>query len=157
MDEIYKKIIRNIKSPYITKEVFSYLDKKQKLNIIIYNKKLQKMLIVDVEDYKEMSEKYRIGERNGKGKEYFKYNDRLRFEGEYLNGKRNGKGKQSDIFEGEYLNGMRNGKGKEYYDGKVLFEGEYLNDKRHGNGIEYYVISNYKDDDDKSEEENEEK
>ena len=31
------------------------------------------------------------------------------------------------IFEGEYLNGKRNGKGKEYYDNdKLIFEGEYL-------------------------------
>ena len=30
-------------------------------------------------------------------------------------------------FEGEYLNGEKNGKGKEYYDnGKIKFEGEYL-------------------------------
>jgi antitoxin component YwqK of YwqJK toxin-antitoxin module len=48
------------------------------------------------------------GERNGKGKEYYK-DGTLKFEGEYLNGK-------------------RNGKGKEYYkDGTLKFEGEYLN------------------------------
>ena len=52
------------------------------------------------------------GKRNGKGKEYFGYDDKLKFEGEYLNGK-------------------RNGKGKEYYiDGKLKFEGEYLNGQK---------------------------
>ena len=51
----------------------------------------------------------KMGERNGKGKEYNKYSDEL-------------------VFEGEYLNGKRNGKGKEYYDGELKFEGEYLND-----------------------------
>ena len=43
-----------------------------------------------------------------KGKEYNINNEKLKFEGEYLNGK-------------------RNGKGKEYYDnGKLKFEVEYL-------------------------------
>ena len=47
------------------------------------------------------------------------YEDKLIFEGEYLNGKRNGKWKAYNennilIFEGEYINGERNGKGKEY-------------------------------------------
>ena len=57
--------------------------------------------------------------KNGKGyiKEY-DYDGKLIYEGEYLNGERNGKGKEyfrgKLIFEGEYLNGKRNGKGKEY-------------------------------------------
>jgi len=35
------------------------------------------------------------------------------------------------IFEGEYLNGQRNGKGKEYYENETLkFEGEYFNGKK---------------------------
>ena len=37
-------------------------------------------------------------EKNGKGKEYNGYDDRLEFEGEYLNGKRNGKGKEYDWY-----------------------------------------------------------
>ena len=53
-----------------------------------------------------------------KVKEY-DYDDKIKFECEYLNRKRNGKGKEYNdygdlIFEGEYLNGKRNGKGKEY-------------------------------------------
>ena len=83
------------------------------------------------------------GKRNGKGKEYNRYN-RIGFEGEYSDGKRNGKGKEYNldgilIFEGEYLNNERyNGKGKEfYYDNKIEYEGEYLNGK-HYNGKYYY-------------------
>ena len=126
-----------IKSVYILKGIFSFLSEKQKLNMIIYNKKLQKLLPVDIEDYKKISGKYKIAKKNGKGGEFILYTNKLIFEGQYSNGKRNGKGKEynSDgklIFEGEYLNGERNGKGKEYdYNGKLEFEGEYLNGERH--------------------------
>jgi len=85
--------INNIKSSYIIKGLFSFLNEKQKLNMIIYNKELQKKCLVDIEDYKKLSLKYKVGERNGKGKEYIKDTKRLIFEGEYLNGKRNGIGK----------------------------------------------------------------
>jgi len=48
--------------------------------MIIYNKELQKICLVNIEDNKNISLKYRMGERNGKGKEY--YNDgKLEFEG----------------------------------------------------------------------------
>ena len=88
---------------------------------------------------------------NGKGsaKEYYYFNGKLIYEGEYLNGKRNGKGKEYTgtlIFEGEYKNNLKwNGKGyiisniikyelkdgkgyiKEYhwYNSNLEFEGEY--------------------------------
>ena len=98
-----KSNIRDIKSSYNIKEVFSFLDEKQILNMIIYNKELQKLLLVDLEDYKKISGKYKIGKKNGNGKEFILNTNRL-------------------IFEGEYLNGERNGKGKEYnYDGKLKF------------------------------------
>ena len=68
---------------------------------------------------------YELINGNGKVKEYNKYNDLLKFEGEYLNGNKNGKGKEYDIsgkliFEGEYLNDERT-------DGKLFFEDKYLN------------------------------
>ena len=50
--------------------------------------------------------------------------------------------KYEDIlkFEGEYFSGERNGKGKEYYaNGKLKFEGGYLNGERHGKGKEYDI------------------
>ena len=115
--------IRNIKSSYILKTLLSFLNEKQKLNMIVYNKELQKICLVDIKDYKNVSLKYKIGERNGKGKEYIKNTKRL-------------------IFEGEYLNGKRNGKGKEYnYNGKLRFEGEYLNGKK-WNGKGYNIKGN---------------
>ena len=67
--------------------------------------------------------------------------NKLKFNGEYLNGNRwNGKYYNIDgniefefgtlIYEGEYLYNMKNGKGKEYnYNGKLEFEGEYINGK----------------------------
>ena len=136
--------LTDIKSSYIIKEVFSFLNEKQKLNMIIYKKDLQKMFLVGIEDYIKISGIFKIVEKNGKGKEYLLEINQLIFEGEYLNRKRNGRGKEISLdgelqFEGEYLNGKRNGKGKEYYDNeKLKFEGEYLNGKKwNGKGKEY--------------------
>ena len=85
--------IRDIKSSFIIKNIFSFLSEKQKLNIIMNNKLLQSILLVNIKNYKKISGKYKIGEKNGKGKEYLIESNKLIFEGEYLNGKRNGKGK----------------------------------------------------------------
>ena len=135
--------IKHIKSSYVIKKVFSFLNEKQKLKMIIYNKELQKRVLVNIELYKKESGKYKIVEKNGKGKEFMLYTNKLIFEGEYLNGKRSGKGKEyfengKIKFEGAYLNGEKSGKGKEYYyDGKLIFEGEYLNGK---DGMEKDII-----------------
>ena len=161
----YNINIRDIKSSYIIKGVFSFLTKKQKLNMIIYNKQFQNMFSFDIEDYKKVNGKYRIGDKNGKGKEYVLNTNILIFEGEFLNGIRNGKGKEYYFggklkFEGDYLNGKRwngkgynmdgqlefeisNGKGyiKEYklFNGLLEFEGEFINGERNGKGKEYYL------------------
>ena len=105
-----KNIEKSIKSLYILKDIFSFLTKKQKLKIIIYNMHLQKKLDINIEDYKRISGIYKEGGKNGKEKEYYLLTNIM-------------------IFEGEYLNGQRNGKGKEYYyfDSKLKFEGKYLN------------------------------
>ena len=66
------------------------------------------------------------------------------FYGEYLNGERiNGKEYNYDeklIYDGGYLNGKRNGKGRlynnEYHGNKLKYEGKFLNGKKHGKGIE---------------------
>ena len=85
-------------------------------------------------------------EKNGKG-ELYDDDDKLKYEGEFMNGKKNGKGAEyeryPDIkYEGEFLNGKKNGKIKEYaakgyfyniYDTEnpnLIFEGEYLNNYR---------------------------
>ena len=89
-----KNIEKSI-SKYILKNIlFSFLFEKQKLKIIIYNKDLQNKYDINIENYKRISKRNRIGERNGKGKEYNISSNIMIFEGEYLNGKRNGKGKE---------------------------------------------------------------
>ena len=138
-------MLKNVKSKYIIKIIFAYVDYAQKLILIKYAKSFQMAINISIINYKLFSGKYIIYESNGIGKEYDGYSDELIFEGEYLNGKRNGKGKeyygleldQRLKFEGEYLNGKRNGKGKEYKYGGLSFEGEYLNGNRNGKGKEY--------------------
>ena len=120
-------MLNNIKSTYFIKKLFLFLDDGIKLKSIKYNKKLQKILDINLINYRRYANTYIIYEDDKIGKEYNSYNDDLIFEGEYLNGKRNGKGKEYDnegnlIFEGEYLNGKRNGKEKKYnYDGQLLY------------------------------------
>ena len=147
MDEFennkYKININDIKSSFIIKIIFSLLSEKQKLNMIMYNKELQMKVSININDYKKISGKYKIGGKNGKVKEYIIDTNILIYKGEYLNGKRNGKGKEYNnngelIFKGEYLNGERNGKGKEYNNnGELIFKGKYLNGERNGKGEEY--------------------
>ena len=139
-------MLKNVKSSYFAKIVFSYIDEKQKLKLVKYNKSLQQKMDISINNYIHFKGNYIIYESKGKGKEYDD-NNNLIFEGEYLNGERNGKGKEYNfyfntvLFEGEYLNGKKFGKGKQYYNNsKILFEGEYLNDKRNGIGKEYDYI-----------------
>ena len=104
-------MLENSKSIYFIKKLFTFVDEKTKLDIIKYNKNMQNIMDINLINYKFYSRKYIIFEENGKGKEYDGYNDKL-------------------VFEGEYLNGKRNGKGKEYYDdGKLKLVGEYLKGK----------------------------
>ena len=107
-----------VKSNYIFEYIFSFLYIKKKLNMIIYNKKLQKKFNINIDNYKALSGKIHIGERNGIEKEFSLNSNILLFEGEYLNGKKNGRGKEyyehgTIKFEGEYLNGYKI-KGKGY-------------------------------------------
>ena len=102
--------------------------------------------------------------KNGNGKVIEYNDDKIEFEGEYLNGLKHGKGKQyynngNLSFEGEYLNGLKwngiiyepnnkntyelkDGKGyiKEFNGGTGMlsYEGEYMNGKRNGKGKEYW-------------------
>ena len=61
------KIIYNIKSDYVLKKIFSLINIKQKLTLIMYNKQLQKKLGVDIEDYKKKVENIKQLKRMGKG------------------------------------------------------------------------------------------
>ena len=130
-------MLSNIKTIDILKNIVSNLNTVIKLGLIKYNKNLREELNIGIIDYRIFSQKYFIGERNGRGKEYDCLNKNLIFEGEYKNGKRNGKGKEYDclnktlIFEGEYINGLRNREGKEYNKKQILiFEGEYKDGKK---------------------------
>ena len=155
-----------VKSSYIIDNIFSYLNLRTKLILIIYNKKYQNQFGINIEKYKEISGKYIIKE-NGNVKEYELGSNKLLYEGEYKNGRRNGKGKEyydngKIKFEGEYLNGKiiygkgfdlfgnnnliinKNGKGKEYYkDNKIKFEGEYKNGKK-WNGKDIIIMKEKK-------------
>ena len=89
-----------------------FLQGAKKLKLIKYNKSLQKIKNISINNYIHFKGKYIIYESNGIGKEYYGYDNQL-------------------IYEGGFLNGERNGKGKEYYDnGKLKFEGDYLNNKK---------------------------
>ncbi len=103
-------MLENIKSSFILKNIFSFMEEKPKLYFLKYNKIIQKKLKITVIDYKRLSPKYIIFEGKGKGEEY-DINDNL-------------------LFRGEYMNAKRNGKGKEYDDGWLVFEGEYLMEKK---------------------------
>ena len=63
-----KSHINLIKSYHNLKEIFSFLEQRIKLDIIIYNKQFQKMLGVNIEDYKKASGKYKVGEKMEKEK-----------------------------------------------------------------------------------------
>ena len=101
--------MKNVKSFYINKKIIFVLDEKRKLELLKYNKRLQNMLNLNIIDYKSFSSKYIIYEKSGIGIEYNRNNEKIIYEGEYLNGKRNGKGKEYNYFD------------------KLIFEGEYFN------------------------------
>ena len=95
----------------IYKITFPYITERKKLSLITYNKAIQNNFGIFLINYKIMSNKYIIIDKNGKGKEYNIDND-LIFEGEYLNGKKHGNGKEYDeygnlIFDGKYINGRK--------------------------------------------------
>ena len=158
-------MLQNIKSYYLIKFIYTFVEEVQKLRLVRYNKSIQKNLDISIINYKLFKGNYIIYESNRIGKEYIGNDDTLIYEGEYLNGKRNGKGKEYDKyngklkFEGEYLNNKewigavydengnikyklnngKNGNVKEYYsNGKLEFEGQYINGKRYGKGKEYW-------------------
>ena len=81
---------------YFIRKLFSHIDEKTKLKIIKYNNNLKNKLDIKLNNYKNLSNRYIIYDPNikGKGKEYNFKDNRLLFEGEYLNGEKNGKGKE---------------------------------------------------------------
>ena len=142
----------SVKSIYIIKKIFLYLNVRKQLYLTKCNKFYNNLLEISLDPYNKINEIIKIGAINGFGKEYDLDSMKLIFKGFYKNGKRNGKGKEYEkdnnklIFEGEYKNGKRHGKGIEYNNGgKLLFEGEYINGKKwNGKAKEYYDDLNIK-------------
>ena len=87
-------MLENIKSIFFIRILFSYVDEKQKLKIIKYNKSFQKTINISIINYQHFKGKYIIYESDEYGKEYNGYDDKLLFEGDYYNGERNGYGKE---------------------------------------------------------------
>ena len=78
-------MLENIKSSYFIKIIFLYVDEKRKLELVKCNKSLQKTLDISIINYKYFTGIYIIYESNRIRREYYGYNDKLIFEGEYLN------------------------------------------------------------------------
>ena len=57
--------LRVIRSSDVKKTIISFLNEKQKLEMIKYNKELQKLCLIGIEDYKNKSGIYKIGGKNG--------------------------------------------------------------------------------------------
>ena len=126
------------------KNILSYLTIIKKLKLIIYNKQLQNKLGMDIELYKKTSGRYKIGGKDGLGKEYILNTEILLYEGRYKNGIKNGFGKEYNnkgnlIFKGIFLDGKKwNGYLKEYYDnGDIKYEGEIIEGIKNGKGKKY--------------------
>ena len=132
-----------IKSSFILTKTFNIINNRRKFKSIVYNKKLQKKLGLDLIDFRRFSGKYKL-EKDGKTKIYNSYNNKLIFEGHYYNGKREGYGEEYNdngklIFEGEYLKNKRwKGKEKVYNeDDKLIFEYQIANGIINGDLKEY--------------------
>ena len=137
-------MLTKIRSFFILKKIFTFVDNKVKFNLVVHNKKIQKILGLNIYDFRIFSGNYKK-EKNNKTIEYNSVNRQIIFEGQYSNGKRNGEGKEYNekgdlIFEGEYLNGKKwKGVSLEYDEdtGKLIFEYEYSKGIIDGIGKEY--------------------
>ena len=135
-------LIDSIKSFYVKKNIFSYIEKKKILQLIIYNKKYQNKFKYNLDYYKKSAGKEAIYGSNDIVKYYCIYSKRLLFEGICLRGKRIKYGREYYYdgelrYEGYFLDGKKTGKGKEYINKHLIYCGEYKNDKRNGKGQEY--------------------
>ena len=74
--------ISKVKSKVILKQtIFSLLCQHKILDLLSYNKSMQRIFGLDIEDYKKESKKYLNDEKNGKGKEYIINTNILIYEG----------------------------------------------------------------------------
>ena len=70
-------MIKIIKSSFITKIVFSYIDEEQKLKFINYNKYIQKIINISIIIYKYFTRRYIIYKSSIKGGEYNGNDDKI--------------------------------------------------------------------------------
>ena len=61
-------MLKGIKSNYIIQYIFFLLNQNRKLKLVKYNKNLQNKLTINLDDYKNLSRKYIIFEKNEKKK-----------------------------------------------------------------------------------------
>ena len=104
-------MLLKVKSSFVVRKIFMNIDIKRKIYSIIYNKKLQEKLNINLIDYRRLSGKYKI-EENDKVKIYNSGNNKLIYEGHYLNGKKNGFGREYNekgrlIYEGYFYDGKK--------------------------------------------------
>ena len=61
-------MLKNVKSSYFIRIIFSFIDEKRKLKLIKYNKILQENMNISLVNYKTFTGKYIIYEQNWKRK-----------------------------------------------------------------------------------------
>ena len=70
-------MLKNVKSLYILKIFFTFVDECSKLKLVKYNRNFQNIINIDIINYKYFKGRYIKYEENGKGKEYY-YNGKLK-------------------------------------------------------------------------------
>ena len=123
-------MLKEIKSTYFHKYVYTFINEKTKLYLVRYNKSLQNILNISLINYEIFSGKYIIKESKDKWKIYNSFSDELIFEGNYINGWGIEFYNNGLMFVGLYLNGKKNWIRIELKHSKKIIEGEYLNGKR---------------------------
>ena len=63
-------MLRKIESSFILKKIFMNINYRLQLNLIRYNKRIQKKIELNIVDYRRLSGKYRILYEDGKMEEY---------------------------------------------------------------------------------------
>ena len=141
-------MLKKIKSTFILKSIFLYIEDKRKLNFIKYNKNMQRKLKFNLVDYQRYSGLLKLEEDN-KIKIYNNYTHKKLFEGYFGNGKRNGIGKEYNeegnvIFDGEYKENQKWKGYEKVYDedtGNLILFCEYKDGKKEGKIEEYDKIT----------------
>ena len=92
-------MVENIKSNFFMRDLFSLVEDGKQLQLVKYNKSLQKILNLNIMNFRVFSGKYTVyeDETNRNGKIYNAFENKLIFEGELINGRKNGKGKNITI------------------------------------------------------------